>query len=100
MVGINGIGGIQEPTPERPANVRERKTQDVASSEVKDDLLISSEAQAAASLARTIQVATVSDQIRPEKVAAAKEQLERGDYRRPEVVRTVARRISKYLGLE
>ncbi|HIJ66583.1 MAG TPA: hypothetical protein HPP77_11605 [Candidatus Hydrogenedentes bacterium] len=97
MVGIKGIGGIQEPTPERPANVRDRKTSDTKSPEAKDDLLISSEAQAAATLARTIQIAKSAPQVRPEKVAQAKERLEREDYKRPEVVREVAKRVAKYL---
>jgi len=97
MVGIKGIGGIPEPTPDRPANVRDRQTDESRGAEVKDDLLISSEAQAAATLARTIEVAKAQPQVRPEKVAQAKERLANGDYKRPEVVRTVAQRIRKYL---
>ncbi len=98
MVGINGISGVPEPTPERPANVRDRRAKDVGDgSQAKDDVLISSEAQAAANVARIIEASADESGIRTEKVAAAKESIERGDYKRPEVVQVVAQRISKYL---
>jgi hypothetical protein len=98
MVAVKGLGGIPEPQPERLAKLREGKTRDVAKAErTKDDVLISSEAQAAASVARTIQVAKDESEIRADRVAAARENMERGDYRKPEVVAKVAERISKYL---
>jgi len=98
MVGIKGLGGIPEPKPERPANVRGREKTEVARSEkATDDVVISNEAQAAASLAKAVATATVGDDIRAEKVQAARERIERGDYKDPEVVRQVAQRISKYL---
>ncbi len=98
MVGIKGINGVPEPKPERPASVRDKKAKDIAeSAKAKDDVLISSEAQAAATIARMVLVAKSGPDIRADKVAAAKERIERGDYKRPEVVARVAERISKYL---
>ena len=97
MVGIQGVGGIPEPKPERPAKVREKEQDATQSSLVKDGVLISSEAQAAAKLASTIQAQVGSSDVRTERVADAKERIERGEYRNPEVVAKVAERVSKYL---
>lgn len=98
MVGIKGLGGIPEPAPDRPVKLKEEKAREAAKlDDAKDDILISSEAQAAASIARVIQNVRVDTGIRADKVAAAREHIERGDYKRPEVVAQVAERISKYL---
>ncbi len=98
MVGIQGLGGVPEPKPERPAEVRDRKTRETqVPVKSEDGVLISSEAQAAASLSRLMQTANATPDIRADKVAAAKASLERGDYKNPEIVAKVAERISKYL---
>ena len=98
MVGIKGITGLPEPAPERPTNVRDRKPAPSAeTAQTKDDVLISNEAQAAAAVMRSMQIAKSEPDIRAERVAAAKQNIERGDYKRPEVVARVAERISKYL---
>jgi hypothetical protein len=60
-------------------------------------VVISSEAQAAAAVAQTIQLSADQAQVRVERVDAAKASLERGDYRKPEVVQQVAERISRLL---
>ncbi len=98
MVAIQGIGGVPEPKPERPAKVRDVKQQDVATTgQVKDGLVISSEAQAAAKLAQLIKIADQEPEIRADRVDVARERIERGEYKNPEVVAKVAERISKYL---
>jgi len=98
MVGIQGINGIPEPKPERPAKLRPANEKDgLQSTQGKDDVLISNEAQAAAAVARAIRVTQDQSGIRAERVASAKESIERGDYKKPEVVAKVAERISKYL---
>lgn len=98
MVGIQGIGGVPEPKPERPAEIRDRKARDEAAPvKSEDGVVISSEAQAAASLSRLVQAANAEADIRADKVAEAKAALERGDYKNPEIVAQVAQRISKYL---
>jgi len=98
MVAIQGIGGVPEPKPERPAKVRDVKEREVATSgQVTDGLVVSSEAQAAAKLAQLIKTASEESEVRAERVDAARQSIERGEYRNPEVVAKVAERISKYL---
>ena len=99
MVGIQGIGGVQEPKPERPAGVRDSKQSPSAegASAASDGVVISSEAQAAAVVAKSIQVTQGQIDIRTERVEAAKEAIERGDFKKPEIVEVVAGRVSKFL---
>lgn len=98
MVGIQGLGGIPEPISERPAKTREDKAKDVAlKSSAKDGLVISSEAQAAASLTQSLSTIKQVPDVRMDRVEAARERLDRGDYKNPDVVAKVAQKISKYL---
>ncbi len=99
MVGIQGVSGIPEPKPERPAGTRGKAdaASTPASSESKDGVVISSEAQAAASIAKTIQAAKVLPDVRADRVEAAKAAIERGDFRNPDIVAKVAERIEKLL---
>jgi anti-sigma28 factor (negative regulator of flagellin synthesis) len=98
MAGIQGIGGVPEPAPDRSAGVRDKKRDEsVKSALTQDDVLISSEAQAAAKIAQLLQVAREQSEIRAERVSAAKAALERGDYKKPEVVQVVAQRIQDFL---
>ena len=97
MVGVRGLGGVQEPSPERPANVRDRKRTDASGAKQQDGVQISSEAQKAADVGRLIQVTNEQDDVRLQKVALAKESIERGDYKKPEVVAEVAKRLIKLL---
>lgn len=93
MVGIQGIGGIPEPQPERPSQTRQRE-QAESSTHAGDGVSISNAAQAAANL---IQAAAGQSEIREERVEAARLALERGDYRNPDVVSQVAERINRFL---
>jgi len=99
MVGIQGIGGIPEPRPERPSNTRDNRTGPSADAEQQssDGVVISSEAQAAAAVARIIQASESQPEVRTERVEEARAAVERGDFRRPEVVRVVAERLSRLL---
>jgi len=98
MVGIKGVGGIPEPTPERPAHVRGRKGERAQGGEkVQDEVKISSESQEAANVSRLLQIAKSETDVRAERVAEAKESIERGDFKRPEIVAKVAERISNLL---
>jgi len=105
MVGIQGLGGVPEPKSERPAKVRSER--DAASrdsgsvtsgSQATDAVKISSEAQAAAEIARILQITKSQEEIRMDRVAAARESIERGDYKKPEVVAKVAERLMKFIG--
>lgn len=98
MGGINGIGGVPDPRADRPANIRERRdTPPPAQGAPSDDVVISSEAQAAAAITRIIESASIQPEIRQERVEAAREALERGDHQNPDVVQKIAERISKIL---
>jgi len=104
MVGIQGLNGVPEPKSERLAKVRgDRDTaaRDMsganAETRTQDDLTISSEAQAAAEVARIIQLTKTLDEVRTDRIAAARERIDRGDYRKPEVVAKVAERLMKFL---
>jgi anti-sigma28 factor (negative regulator of flagellin synthesis) len=96
MVGIQGVGGILEPKSERPAKVREKETDVSQSTSTQDGVEISSEAQTASKVARAVTSSTEQD-VRAERIAAAKERIDRGEYKNPDVVAKVAERVSKYL---
>ena len=97
MAGIQGIGGVPEPAPERLANARSRKREESKSAAIQDGLQISSEAQQASDVGRLIQVAKEESDIREERVEAAKQSIERGEYKNENVLREVARNLYKYL---
>jgi anti-sigma28 factor (negative regulator of flagellin synthesis) len=103
MVGIQGLGGVPEPKPDRPAKIRSERESAALSSgsksgtAAKDGVEISSEAQAAAEVGRVVAAAGTEGDIRADRVAAAKAAIERGDYKNPEVVAKVANKVSKYL---
>lgn len=108
MVGIQGLGGIPEPKSDRPAatrNDRDRNTNSVGGARTgsgaqdsQDNVIISSEAQAAAELSQVLQASQNQGEIRTERVEAARERIDQGNFRDPEVVNQVAERLLKYLG--
>jgi hypothetical protein len=97
MVGINGIGGVPEPKGERPAKVREKERDVGQVVAQRDDVVISSEAQAAAKLANSLQSIALESDVRTNRVDAAREHLASGQYKNPDVVAIVAERVGKYL---
>lgn len=104
MVSIQGLGGVPDPKPDRTDKVRQGREQDVArkgtapagAAAGEDGLSISSEAKAASEVARLVRLTQSQDDIRADRIAAARESLERGDYKKPEVVSQVAERLLKY----
>lgn len=97
MIGLNGIGGVSEPSSERPAKVREKERDVVLANTQRDDVVISSEAQAAAKLANSVQTLALQSDVRTDRVEAAKEHLASGEYKNPDVVAKVAEKLSKYI---
>lgn len=98
MVGIQGIGGVPEPRPDRPAGVRDNRGADSASNAGDgDDVVISSEAQAAATLSAVVQASASQPEVRPERVEAAREALSQGAHQDPEAIKVVAERIQRLL---
>lgn len=96
MGGVTGINGLP-PTPERPADARERKSTDAPAASQQDGVQISSEGQKAADTAKVFAVARKEPDIRPEKVAAAKAAIERGDYKLENRIAEVAKKLLKFL---
>ena len=101
MVGIQGLGGVPEPKPDRPSKVRNQGSAERGSAKgaasSKDAVRISNEAQAAAEVTRLVAASASDGDIRADRVAAAKAAIERGDYKKPEIVAQVAQKVSKYL---
>ena len=105
MVGIQGVNGVPEPKPERTGKMRGERdsapgsaVSSTAGGQAKDGVSISSEAKAAADVARVVNLSSTQSDIRADKVAAARERIENGDYKNPEVVAEVAQRLLKFLG--
>ncbi len=97
MAGIQGINGVPEPTPDRPAPSRDRRRDEVRDVVQRDDVNISSTAKKAATVSRLVEQAKLDPEIRTDRVAEAKASLERGDYKDLNVLREVARNLLKYL---
>ena len=88
MVGIHGIGGAPEPVKAKPAPPRKEPAPREAAKA--DRVEISSTA------AKVSQGVRRGSEIREDRVAQAKENLEQGVYRIQEVVLQVAERIGRF----
>jgi anti-sigma28 factor (negative regulator of flagellin synthesis) len=101
MVGIYGISGIPEPANTTSEPTREKRNQvqaEVLSSTEQDHIVLSAEAQQASAAARFVEAAKAkSEEIRAERIAEARKQLEEGTYKLQEVVLAVAARVSRFL---
>ncbi len=99
MGGIQGVGGPQGPRPERPEGSAHPPAQqpETRNSGARDDVTISSEAQDAAQVARLAQMAREQDDIREDRVAAARANIAEGLHRREDVVLQTAERLARLL---
>lgn len=98
MGGIQGIGGVPEPKPDRNSAPRTRKdTAPQVDGTGQDGVVISSGAQAAARLAQLVEATKTQTDVRVERILEAKQAIEQGDFKNRDVVEEVARRISKFL---
>ncbi len=97
MDGVRGVGGVPEPAPERPVDVRAKREDETPDLRVKDGVQISSAAQRAATVSHLLELAREQPDIREDRVAAARESIARGDYKREDVVARVAERIAGML---
>lgn len=106
MVGIQGLGGVPEPKSEGPGRIRRDRDADDAREAAssgsgaapQDGVTISDAAKQAADVARVVQASKNTSDIRADRVEAARQRIERGDYKNPEVVAQVAERLLKFLG--
>jgi flagellar biosynthesis anti-sigma factor FlgM len=96
MVGMNGIIGVPG-----PANTSQPKARGSVSgsrgSLARDSVDFSSQAQEASRTAQLLEQARAESEVRAERVAKAKENIENGTYKMQGVVRIVASRVSKYI---
>ncbi len=96
MAGIQGISGIPEPVQERPASIRDRKRDESLTTTSSDQVGFSSAAQEAATAAQYVQVAKSSTDVRADRVAAAKQNIENGSYKQPEILQQLAQNLMKF----
>jgi anti-sigma28 factor (negative regulator of flagellin synthesis) len=98
MIDINGIGGVSGSRPQRPDGPPDRRDTDAPRAEGRQDgVVISSTAQAVARITQLIQAAEGQDDARIDRVEAARQRIESGDYRQRDIVATVAERVAKFL---
>ena len=89
MVTIQGIGGLPEPKPDRAEKVRAEREEEArraaaaesADKSPDDVAVISSEARAAAEVAKIVRLSKAESGVRADRVAEAKASIERADYK-------------------
>lgn len=98
MATIHGLGGVPEPTPDRPSGPKDRrKDNNVNANTKRDGVDISSQGQQAADVARIKALAGQESDIRPERVEQAREAIENGDYKKESVIVEIAKRLEDLL---
>ncbi len=97
MVGITGVGGVPDPTPERPSNVRNKKKDEPQGAAGQDGVQISAEAQSAANLRHLLEIAKDEPDIRADRVREAREALDQEAFKLPGAIAEVARRLSPFI---
>ena len=99
MVGVQGLGGVPDPQPDRASDVRSKKSEAARTSESapKDGVAISAEAQEAANVAKYVELAKEEPDVRDEKIQEAREAIARGEYNGQTVVQRIAETLSKVL---
>ena len=99
MVGVNGIVNVPEPSNVRKAEAPAPRNGGVAANVAADGFDISREAKAAAEAVQAMRLDAPGAEVRAERVAQAKRNLQQGAHRVQEVVKLVAARMSKQLVL-
>ncbi len=99
MVGVNGIVNVPEPSNVRKAEAQAPRKDVVVANAATDGVDISREAQAAAVAVQVVRLDSPGAEVRAERVAEAKRNLEQGTHRVQEVVKLVAARMAKQLVL-
>ncbi len=101
MVSLEGLTGIPDPKSGQSSRVRNdrQKPQENGAARGKgaDGVTISNEAKAAADVVRIVQLTRNQDEIRMDRVEAARQNIANGNHKDPEVVAKVAEKIMKML---
>lgn len=96
MVGITGIRELVEPVSDR--RVQDRGSKDAPKVNVaRDGVQFSEAAQEASSVAKFVELSESDSDLRQERVAEAKQNIEDGTYRVGQVVLQVAARIAIFI---
>lgn len=97
MIGIQGIGGVQEPTPPKTGPGKAKAPEAVAEEALTDGVSISPEAAEASETSSVVSQAAAANEVRQERVEQARESIEKGTYKVQDVVRQVASRLTKFV---
>ncbi|MFP4173997.1 MAG: flagellar biosynthesis anti-sigma factor FlgM [Candidatus Hydrogenedentota bacterium] len=98
MGGVEGIGGSHQGIPpDRSYNQRPQNASTDGPKAPQDGVDLSPQAQAAAHTTRLLEIARNQPDIRADRVAVARENIEAGLYQRRDVVAVVAERVGKAL---
>ncbi len=97
MTGLTGIGNLNELQVARPLKGARNLSAGNAPGTKSDGVQISAAGQEAAEVARFVRESEQADEIRQERVEAAKQRLEQGRERVEEVVNIVADALVGYL---
>lgn len=94
MVNIHGVGGVPEPTPDRPSGSRsKRRDNNVNPESRRDGVDISSQGRQAADISRIKAIADQVPDIRADRVEQARQAIENGDYKKEAVIVEIAKRL-------
>ncbi len=98
MGGIEGIGGSHHGLPpDRSSNSRPRNSSTEGPKAPQDGVDLSPQARAATDTSHILEIARNQPDIRADRVAVARENIEAGLYQRRDVVAVVAERVGKTL---
>lgn len=98
MVNIHGVGGVPEPTPDRPSGPRDkRRDSNVNSDSRRDGVDISSQGRQAADISRIKAIADQEPDIRLERVEQARQAIDNGDFKKESVIVEIAKRLENLL---
>jgi len=94
MVNIHGVGGVPEPTSDRPSGTRDkRRDNNVNADSRQDGVDISSKGRQAADIARIKAIADQEPDVRPDRVDQARQAIENGDHKKESVIVEIAKRL-------
>ena len=96
MIGVQGVGGVQEPNGPKPASGRPKQA-DEPKAPSSDAASFSSAAELASVAESIIQKSAGTSETREAKVEQARRNLEEGTYKVQDVVRQVASRLTKFI---
>lgn len=97
MIGIQGIGGVQEPSGSKPATGRSKESEKANAPASPDGVSISAEGEKAFEAGTILHQSGEMSDVRTVKIERARENLENGTYKVQDVVRQVASRLTKYV---